>query len=112
MSEVKTSSQISIRYEQSTIQLTTQFVMSASDEQLVLDCSSGPLLDEDKQQQVLPIHARHALPWSAARRLCESLQDIIRRHDQHVSQRMHAAKSVESTRHAGLARIEDAHVQR
>ena len=112
MSQPAPSDEISVRYEQSIIQLTTQFILSASAEELVLDCSSGPLLDEEKQRQVLPIHARHALPWSAARRLCDSLQQALRQHELYASQGSDAGSTAIPARHAGLPRLESTHGER
>ena len=101
---------VSLRYERSSIIHTTQFILSASDEELVLDCSSGPIPAEASGEHILPIHARHALPWSAAYRLRDSLQQIIAQHEQRRENAVPQTTSMNNPqRYAGLPRIESAH---
>jgi len=65
-----------IKYEQPAVTLAKQFILSASDEELMLDCSSGIITGENGEQ-LLPIHSRLVMPWSAARRLCELLHQVV-----------------------------------
>ncbi len=74
---------ITVRYLQTFATHSTHFVVSASDEQLVLDCSSG--LISENEGEVLPIHTRLALPWSAVERLADLLQQARARHAAHQS---------------------------
>ncbi len=107
MSQSTDSTNIAIRYDQSTVTHTTQFILSANSEAVVIDCSSGPIPGHTSDEQVLPIHSRHALPWSAVRRLSGSLRQMLDKHDRQVN--APAPKFIE--RQAGLPRIEGAHVK-
>lgn len=107
MSESNSQPAVTIRYDQSTVTHTTQFVLSANSEEVVIDCSSGPIPGGSTDEQVLPIHSRHALPWSAVRRLSDSLRQMLDKHDRKIN--APTPKFVE--RQAGLPRIEGAHVK-
>ncbi len=69
------SQPFTMRYDAMTVTHTTQFVLCASDEQLVLECSSGLITGDDVP--TLPIHSRLALPWTAATRLHELLDKAL-----------------------------------
>jgi len=97
---------IAIRYDQATVTHTTQFILSANSEEVILDCSSGPI-PGDAEEQLMPIHSRHALPWSAVRRLSNSLRQMLDKHDRQ-SQQVPQPKF--SQRQPGLPRIGDANV--
>ncbi len=69
---------VSVSYETTQILHITQFLLSASGEEVIVDCSSGPIPDRDQPNGLkVPVHARIALPWSAAQRLAQSLQQAI-----------------------------------
>lgn len=95
---------IAIRYDQATVTHTTQFVLSANSEEVILDCSSGPIPGE-AEEQLMPIHSRHALPWSAVRRLSDSLRRLLDTHDRQTGQ---IPQPKLAQRQPGLPRIEDA----
>jgi hypothetical protein len=92
---------VTVRYEQATVTHTTQFVLSANAEEVVLDCSSGPIPGEGNEQ-ILPIHSRHALPWSAVRRLSDSLRQMIDKYEQQTATQTQIPQHSE----AGLPPIE------
>lgn len=68
-----------VRYDKSEIAYMTQFLVSPSDEEVLLDLSSG-LLDDGSQPATLPIQSRIALPWSATERLANILGQIVAQH--------------------------------
>ena len=68
--------QPTFQYDQRSATYTTQFLMSATDEELVLDCSSGVIQDA-AGQPVLPIHTRLAIPWSSAKQLKALLDQVV-----------------------------------
>ena len=77
-----TQPSFTVRYDQTTVAHTKQFVVCAGDEELLLECSSG-LIGGDDDTHELPIHTRLALPWTAAERLHELLGQVLQRHKAH-----------------------------
>jgi len=69
-----------VQYEQTAVTLARQFILSASEEEVLLDCSSG-LITGENGEQLLPIHSRLAMPWSAARRLIDLLNQVVGQED-------------------------------
>lgn len=65
-----------IRYDKSEIAYVTQFLVSPSNEEVLLDLSSG-LLNDGSQPKTLPIQTRIALPWSAVERLAKILTQVV-----------------------------------
>ncbi len=65
-----------LRYEQSAALLASQFVVNLTENGILLDCSSGPILDETSRQPVLPIHTRIAIPQAGVRRLLQLLSRV------------------------------------
>jgi hypothetical protein len=80
----KPSSDYSVRYDKAEITYISQFLVSAGNEEVLLDLSSG-LIDDSHSQSgenlagkpTLPIQARVALSWSAAQRLANVLNKVI-----------------------------------
>jgi len=68
---------VRVRYEQSMAAHASQFVISATSEELFLDASSGIVVDETGDGATLPIHTRLAMSWQAAARLRELLEQAI-----------------------------------
>lgn len=66
----------SIRYDQAEIKYITQFLVSPSNEEVLLELSSG-LLNDGSEQKTLPIQTRVALPWSAVERLNAVLNKVV-----------------------------------
>ena len=99
--------EIAIRYDDATVSLTTQFLLSGDPEQLLLDCSSGPIPGAVQGEQLMPIHSRHAMPWSAVRRLSDSLRQMLEQHDRDAAK----VGTPHIGRSAALPRIEGSHVK-
>jgi len=66
-----------VRYEQTTALHTSQFVLNAGPEEVMIDCSSGLIREGQGDEGVLPIHTRLALPWSTARQLADLMLQVI-----------------------------------
>lgn len=81
----KPTNDISVRYDKSSVLYTTQFVLSPSDEEILLDFSSG-LIADSTNANTLPIHTRLAMSWSAAERLARVLSDIVAQKKQRTAQ--------------------------
>lgn len=75
MNQVSPPSAESIRvdYQGAVTAYASQFVLSASDEELVLDCAAGLLPDAPGTAFVLPVHTRLVLSHASAQRLWELL---------------------------------------
>ena len=70
-----------IQYDQRTALYASQFIINGADDELVLDCSSGVLLDAPNGKVLMPVHTRLAMSWGAARRLVTLLHQAIDNHD-------------------------------
>jgi hypothetical protein len=75
---------ISVRYDQAAITHTSQFIISPSHEELILDLSSG-LIQAAEGDQLLPIHTRLALPWSTVERLARLLNQVVDQRKQAIA---------------------------
>jgi hypothetical protein len=77
---IQQAASFSLRYDQTIIVRTAQFVISAGEEEVLIECSSG-LIPDESGADILPIHTRLALPWSAARRLANLLSQVVKVED-------------------------------
>lgn len=68
---------LKLQYASQSMQYTTQFIASISDEEVVLDCGSMIVPVSQTGEKQLPIHTRMALPWSAVHRLHRLLGELI-----------------------------------
>jgi hypothetical protein len=66
----------SVRYERSEISYITQFLVSSSKEEVLVDLSPG-LLENGSQPKTLPIQNRIAMPWSTVERLAAVLNQVV-----------------------------------
>jgi len=73
------SNAMRIRYEKSVALLASQFVLNVTENGILLDCSSGPIVDETTREPVLPIHTRIAIPQASVRRLQQLLTHLTTR---------------------------------
>ena len=69
-----TRPEIRIEYETKQVSFVSQFVVSGSDEQLILDLSAGLIKDPRSDELVLPIQTRLAMTPAGARRLIAMLE--------------------------------------
>jgi hypothetical protein len=70
---------VAVRYDQASITHTSQFLLSPSAEELIVDLSSG-LIRESAENETLPIHTRLSMSWSTAERLADLLNQVVQRH--------------------------------
>ena len=66
-----------VQYANQSIQYTTQFLASAGDEEVILDCGSVMVPGGASGPEQLPVHTRMALPWSAVERLHQLLGQLV-----------------------------------
>lgn len=82
-----------LQYASQTMQYTTQFIASISDEEVVLDCGSVVVPGDQTGDKQLPIHTRMAMPWSAAVRLHRLLGELIESRGAASTQTAEAARA-------------------
>jgi hypothetical protein len=104
------SSQISnveIQYDQRTALYASQFVVNGADDELLMDCSSGVVVDSQNSKALMPIHTRLAMSWGAARRLLTLLHQAINHHEERATERPQAILgNSAATKFAKLPKIE------
>ena len=71
------TNEINLQYATQSMHYTTQFIVSMSDDEVILDCGSVVMPAGDAGQTQLPIHTRMAMPWSAVQRLHRVLGELI-----------------------------------
>lgn len=76
-SEPKFPQQLQLRYEQTSALYASQFVISATGEEIIINFSSGSLLDPSSGETYLPIHTRVALSATGARKLVTLLNQAL-----------------------------------
>ena len=69
---------IRLRYESTEVRYGAQFVVNATKEDIVVNCSSGAISDPATGENLLPIHTRLMLTPASAQRLVDTLQQAIR----------------------------------
>lgn len=72
---------VSIRYDKSEVVYATQFLVSPSHEDLLIDFASG-VIAEAGDSETLPIHTRLAMPWSTVERLTDVLNEVVEKKKQ------------------------------
>ena len=77
MSTKPTEQQLRVRYEQTQALYASQFVLNASEEEIIINFSSGSLPDPQTGETHLPIHSRVALSTDGARRLLNLLNQAL-----------------------------------
>ncbi|NJO15743.1 MAG: hypothetical protein HC877_08340 [Thioploca sp.] len=66
-----------LRYEQTSALYASQFVISATGEEVIINFSSGTLTEPNNGETYLPIHTRIALSVSGARKLVNLLNQAL-----------------------------------
>jgi hypothetical protein len=109
------SSRIEVQYEQRSALYASQFVLNGAEEELVLDCSSGLVVNVPDGRPVMPIHTRLAMSWGAAAKLAVLLNRAVA---QHAADQKSAASTTPAADDAGatgtyakLPAIEATHAQ-
>ncbi|MEN9848238.1 MAG: hypothetical protein RL368_978 [Pseudomonadota bacterium] len=77
MSTKPADQQVRVRYEQTQALYASQFVLNASEEEIIINFSSGSLPDPQTGETHLPIHSRVALSTDGARRLLNLLNQAL-----------------------------------
>ena len=96
--------QIDVQYEQRTAVYASQFILNGADDELVMDCSSGVVLESQDGHPVMPIHTRLAMSWGAAKRLTTLLNQALRNHE---SQQASVPTGNGGSKYAKLPSIDD-----
>jgi hypothetical protein len=68
---------VKVRYEETQALFASQFMINASDEDVVINFSSGHISDPNTGESILPIHTRIALTPGATIRLVNTLTQVI-----------------------------------
>jgi hypothetical protein len=68
---------VKIRYEETQALYASQFMINASDEDIIINFSSGHISDPNTGESIMPIHTRIALTPSATIRLVNTLTQVI-----------------------------------
>lgn len=79
--EKKQSQQIKVRYNETTAQYASQFIVNTTKEDVILNISSGPITDPQTGETLLPIHTRLAMTRGGAQRLHAVLGTILEQKD-------------------------------
>ena len=82
MSTQNRNNQLDVLYGQQPALYTSQFMVNAGVEELVLDCMSGVDPMEDGTT-VVPVHTKLALSWGAVERLSKLLNEAIEQRPDH-----------------------------
>ncbi|ALG66890.1 DUF3467 domain-containing protein [Beggiatoa leptomitoformis] len=73
----KKPQQVRVRYEQTTAIYASQFVLSVTGEEVIVNFSSGSLPDPATGEAHLPVHTRIALSPDGAKRLVNLLNQAL-----------------------------------
>lgn len=68
---------VKVRYEETQALFASQFMINASEEDIVINFSSGHISDPNTGESLLPIHTRIALTPGATIRLVNTLTQVI-----------------------------------
>ena len=68
---------VKVRYEETQALYASQFMINASEEDIVINFSSGHISDPNTGERVMPIHTRIALTPGATVRLVNTLTQVI-----------------------------------
>lgn len=73
--------QVKIRYNETTAQFASQFIVNTTNEEIIINFSSGPLSDPNTGETLLPIHTRLALTKGGAKRLQAVLASVLKQEE-------------------------------
>lgn len=79
MSEEKQTKQqqVKVRYNETSALYASQFILNTSEEDIIINFSSGPLADPAGGETILPVHTRIALSKDGAKRLHAILGQVL-----------------------------------
>ncbi|MBU0945561.1 MAG: hypothetical protein KJ804_02350 [Proteobacteria bacterium] len=69
--------QVKVRYTETSALYASQFILNASEEDITVNFSSGPLVDPVSGETILPVHTRIAMSKEGARRLHAILSKVL-----------------------------------
>ncbi|HFQ88861.1 MAG TPA: hypothetical protein ENK27_02195 [Desulfobulbus sp.] len=69
--------QIKVRYSETSATFASQFIVNINGDELILNCSPGPLADPSSGESILPVDCRIGMTMSAARRLHDVLTRVL-----------------------------------
>ncbi|MFP7755147.1 hypothetical protein ACLG6S_10945 [Thermodesulfobacteriota bacterium B35] len=69
--------QIRVRYNETSATFASQFLININGDELILNCSPGPLTDPATGESTLPVDCRIGMTLSAARRLHDVLTRVL-----------------------------------
>lgn len=69
--------QIKVRYNETSATYASQFILNTSEEDIIINFSSGPLADPAGGETILPVHTRIALSKTGAKRLHAILAKVL-----------------------------------
>lgn len=68
---------IRVRYDETTAQYASQFLVTMGEDEIILNFSSGMMPDPRSGEAYLPVHTRIALTSSSARKLAALLNQVL-----------------------------------
>lgn len=69
--------QVKVRYNETTAQYASQFILNTGADEVIVNFSSGPISDPGSGEMLLPIHTRIALTKGGVQRLHAVLGSIL-----------------------------------
>ncbi len=69
--------QIKVRYNETSATFVSQFIVNINGDELLLNCSPGPIADPATGETILPVDCRLGMTMSAARRLHDVLTRVL-----------------------------------
>ena len=75
--QTKIPTQLQLRYEQTTALYASQFVISATGDEVIVNFSSGNIMDSENGESYLPVHTRIALTSTGARKLATLINQAL-----------------------------------
>ncbi len=69
--------QIKVRYNETSATFASQFIVNINGDELILNCSPGPLTDPATGETILPVDCRIGMTMNGARRLHDVLTRVL-----------------------------------
>ncbi len=78
MNEEKNKQQIRVRYNETTAEYASQFLLNTTAEDVTINFSSGAIADPATGEAMLPVHTRIAMTVNGAKRLHQALGEALK----------------------------------